>query len=259
MEKWSGKVAVVTGASVGIGRAIVINLAKHGINVVALSRRVEMIEKYVTELGGDLKGKIYSKKCDVSDLSSVETVFQWIEEQFQSISILVNNAAVVFCDDLTSEEEGIEKKFHSAMDTNLFGPLYCARAALKMLNKSGDHGIIININSVAGTKIVNFGGLGIYSASKFALRALSEHLQMELVRQNNSKIRISNICPAGVKTDMLKTVYKLVGDEVVELLEGGTIPVLKPEDIAQTVQFMLETPYAVHITELIVKSAGETV
>jgi NADP+-dependent farnesol dehydrogenase len=259
MKKWAGKVAVVTGASAGIGRAIVYNLVKHGINVVALDRRrVELIDEYAKELS-TLSGKIYAKKCDVSDLQSVQTTFKWIEEKFTSVSILVNNAAVIFPDDITKEEEGIEQKFRTVFDTNLFGPIYCARATIKMMKKSGDHGIIININSVAGTKTVDFAGLGFYSASKFALRSLSEHLHLELVRQNNRKIRISSICPAGVKTDMLKTAMKKAGVKALTLLEADVIPSLRPEDIAQTVQFLLETPVTVNIAELVVKSPGEAV
>lgn len=258
MEKWAGKVAVVTGASVGIGKAIVINLAKHGINVIAISRRVELIDEYVQELG-DISGKIYVRKCDISNLQSVQSTFKWIEEQFNSVSILVNNAAVLFPDDIMKDEEGIEAKFHTTFDTNLFGPIYCARETIKMLNKSGEHGIIININSVAGTKTVNFAGLGFYSASKYALISLSDHLHLELARQKNTKIRISNICPAGVKTDMLKQVMSLVSDQAVELLDADVIPSLKPEDIAQTVQFILETPVTVNIFQLIVKSPGEEV
>ena len=93
MEKWEGKLAVVTGASSGIGAAIVKDLAIAGINVVGLARRVEKIEKIITELK-EVTGKVYSHKCDVSDEVSVKSAFKWIEDTFGSIHILVNNAGI---------------------------------------------------------------------------------------------------------------------------------------------------------------------
>lgn len=95
MDKWIGKVAVVTGASSGIGEAIVKDFAKAGIHVVGLARRNEKIEEFAKKLG-DTPGKIYAQKCDVSDMESVKAAFKWIEQQFGSINILINNAAILY-------------------------------------------------------------------------------------------------------------------------------------------------------------------
>lgn len=112
MDKWKGKVAVVTGvSSIGIGREIVKKLVEHGVNVVGLARRVERVEvkssclilpwwnvcKLLQELANDLKsaaGKVYAFKCDVSSQQSVKSAFAWIEENVGGVSILVNNAGV---------------------------------------------------------------------------------------------------------------------------------------------------------------------
>lgn len=93
MEKWEGKLAVVTGASSGIGAAILKDLVKAGVNVVGLARRVEKVQEIINEVEG-VTGKVYAYKCDVSDLSSVKTAFKWIEDNFGSFQILVNNAGV---------------------------------------------------------------------------------------------------------------------------------------------------------------------
>jgi NADP+-dependent farnesol dehydrogenase len=118
MEKWEGKVAVVTGASAGIGEAIVKDFARNGINVVGLARRSEKIEEYASKLS-NLKGKIYAKKCDISDLDSVKSTFKWIEEKFGVINILVNNAAVLFYGDLTDESDEAEQGIENVQELEL--------------------------------------------------------------------------------------------------------------------------------------------
>ena len=94
MEKWVGKTAVVTGASAGIGAAIVRDLANAGVNVVALARRIEKLETLKIELEG-APGKVTIVGCDVSDKTSVETAFTAIEASFQTIHILINNAGII--------------------------------------------------------------------------------------------------------------------------------------------------------------------
>lgn len=88
---WKGKLAVVTGASAGIGAAIVEELAKAGINVVGLARRVSLIDEVIQNIG-TTPGKVYAYHCDVSDLQSIKAAFKWIEEKFGSMNILINNA-----------------------------------------------------------------------------------------------------------------------------------------------------------------------
>jgi NADP-dependent 3-hydroxy acid dehydrogenase YdfG len=91
MDKWKGKIACVTGASVGIGEAIVKDLAKNGIIVIGLARRPEKIEEFAKEVKD---GQIFAYKCDVSDLESVKSAFKWIEEKFGCLHILINNAGI---------------------------------------------------------------------------------------------------------------------------------------------------------------------
>jgi NADP+-dependent farnesol dehydrogenase len=93
MEKWRGKVAVVTGASAGIGAAIVRDLSKNGITVIGLARRAEKIEEFASELPSDY-GKVHGYCCDVSSLQSIKDAFKWIEEKFGFVNILVNNAGI---------------------------------------------------------------------------------------------------------------------------------------------------------------------
>jgi NADP+-dependent farnesol dehydrogenase len=255
MEKWEGKVAVVTGASAGIGEAIVKDFARNGINVVGLARRSEKIEEYASKLS-NLKGKIYAKKCDISDLDSVKSTFKWIEEKFGVINILVNNAAVLFYGDLTDESDEAEQGIENVINTNFKGSVSCTRAGIKLIKKSDEQGIIININSIAGHSVPNYPGLNIYSPTKFALRAFTEALRLELVQKDNTKIRVSNVSPGAVKTEMAFSSMKDQSPEIIEKIYES-ISFLLPEEVAQTVSFLLEVPYSVNITELTVKPTGE--
>jgi NADP+-dependent farnesol dehydrogenase len=256
MEKWEGKVAVVTGASAGIGEAIVKDFARNGINVVGLARRSEKIEEYANKFE-ESKGKIYAYKCDVSDLESVKSAFKWIEDKFGSISILVNNSGKIFNGDLTDQSDLAEQEINDTIDVNLKGVVNCTRAGIQLIEKSEDHGIIININSLSGHTVFNVPGLSIYPATKFAVRAFGETLRMELVRKN-SKIRVTNVSPGTVKTEMARNCIDYISPGILEKYEDS-IQWLKPEEIAQTIRFLLEVPHSVNITELTVKPTGEKI
>lgn len=249
MEKWSGKVAVVTGASAGIGEAVVKTLAKAGINVVGLARRSEKVEEIAKQCGST-PGKIYAQKCDVSDLNSVTEAFKWIEKKFGTISILVNNAGVAYKMQLLQEAE-ITEKLNSTINTNVIGLVHCTREAVRLIRKSEDYGIVVNVGSVAGHSIPYGHSLNAYAPSKFAVTALSETLRQELVLQGNEKIRVSNLSPGLVRTDM-STPANVDPDQH---FSGKSA--LNPDDVAQALTFLLETPYNVNITELTVKPVGE--
>lgn len=193
MEKWVGKLAVVTGASAGIGAAIVRDLARAGINVVGLARRVENIEAIISALG-ETPGKVYACKCDVSDLQSVKSAFAWIEGKFGSIQILVNNAGIgrnisILCDD------DVDEALKQVIDTNFTGLVQTTRQAYQLMKKTDDYGYIININSIVG-HVLPFPSNGasrsnVYSGTKHAVTATTEILRQELVCLKNDKIRVS--------------------------------------------------------------------
>lgn len=253
MEKWSGKFAVVTGASSGIGEAIVKDLATNGVNVIGLARRSEKVETIVKNLG-NVPGKVYAKKCDVSDLNSVKETFKWIEEKFGSIHILVNNAAILSKGKILDQGDDVTDKLNAVIKTNFTGLVHCTREAFRLIKKSDDYGMIININSVLGHTIpFSEARMNLYSPTKYALTAVSEVLRQELIAQNNDKVRVSNLSPGSVKTEIV-----VVGG----LAENkdrffDNIPHLQPEDVSQSVKFLLLTPYSVNITQLTIKPTGE--
>lgn len=193
MEKWAGKFAVVTGASAGIGAEILKDLARNGINVVGLARRPERIDDLAKSLG-DTSGKIYSYKCDVSDLQSIKNAFKWIEDKFGAISILVNNAGVVRNIKILTEED-VAEKLSEVINTNFAGLVLVTHEAFRLLKKSEDYGMIINVNSNMGHKVpfpTNKDiSHNVYTGSKFAVTATSEVLRQELINMENDKIRVT--------------------------------------------------------------------
>jgi NADP+-dependent farnesol dehydrogenase len=253
MEKWCGKIAVVTGASAGIGEAIIKDFARNGITVIGLARRSEKIEEIAKNLG-ETSGKIYARKCDISDLSSLKETFKWIEEKFGFIHILVNNAAIANMGKILDEGDDVTEKLNATINTNLTGLVHCTREAVRLIKKSEDYGLIVNINSVLG-HVIPFSGarMNLYAPTKYAITAVSEVLRQELIVSNNEKIRVSNLSPGSVKTDIIVTGgFAATKEEFFD-----TCPHLAAENVSQTVMFLLQTPYNVNISQLTIKPVGE--
>lgn len=193
MEKWVGKIAVVTGASAGIGAELVKDLAKAGLIVIGLARRPEKIQEIAEELG-EVAGKIYAYKCDVSKLESIKETFKLIEEKFGIIHIIINNAGVLRNIRILGEED-VSEKINEVINTNFTGLVHVTHEAYRLIKKSNDYGLIINVNSNAGHRI--FFPLNpkmshnVYHGTKFAVTATSEILRQELICQENDKVRVT--------------------------------------------------------------------
>lgn len=182
MDRWVGKVAVVTGASAGIGAAIAVDLVKAGLIVIGLARRKNLVEELRSQIPNETTGKLYSFECDVSNDSSVVAAFKWIEAEFGAIHVLVNNAGTVKGCAIT--DEGNEDILKSTLETNVWGLVLCTKKAVEIMKRAkviGAH--IININSVTGHNIPNVIHVrpyfNIYPATKFGVRAISEVLRQE--------------------------------------------------------------------------------
>nr|CAD7461194.1 unnamed protein product [Timema tahoe] len=250
MERWSGRVALVTGASAGIGAAIVRELVKNGLIVVGLARRAELVEELSTELKG-APGKLHALKGDVSKEEDILAAFDWVKKNLGRIDVLVNNAGVLYLSMLTDGETSHWKQI---FDLNVLGLSICTREAFKLMKEKGvDDGHIIHINSIDGHMPVVFPGMAHYFASKHAVTVLTEGLRRELV-QLGSKIRVTSISPGVVDTDMLRS---FTDDAQVS---KDMFSALKSEDIANAVTYALGTPPHVqvrYIHEIIIKPIGE--
>ena len=239
--KLEGKVAIVTGASSGIGEATAIALAKEGAVVVLAARRTERLEniKNLIEFQG---GKAISMQVDVSMKEQVENMVHQVKNQFGKIDILVNNAGIML---LSFFNKGKVEEWERMIDVNIKGVLYGLNAVLPIM-KEQRTGHIINIASIAGFKV--FPSSSVYSATKYAVRAITEGLRIELADQPG--IRITTISPGAVATELTSHIT----DEVVaKSFATRKMVSLNSEDIANAVIYAATQPDHVDVNEMIVR------
>ncbi|XP_071878284.1 farnesol dehydrogenase-like [Bombus fervidus] len=240
MNRWSGKVALVSGSSGGIGLAISKALASHGIIVVGLARRMDKLHEATADIGKD---KFFPIECDVTNEEDILKVFKWIDEKFGRFDILVNNAGVA-CDKPIIDSK--TEEYRRVIDTNLIAPAIFAREAVKSMKKCNACGHIINISSIAGLHLEAIAvPIGMYGPSKYGLRALGIELRHE-INAAKLNVKITNISPGAVMTDMIKGVQDAVSNNFI----------LKVGDIAEAVIFALGTPETVEIPEITVIPHG---
>lgn len=187
MDRWKGKVAVVTGSSAGIGAQIVIDLANAGMIVVGLARRKERVEA----LKSQTKGIIHAVQCDVTSEADIVNTFKWVTDNLGGVDVLVNNAGILRLTKLI--EPGNTSKIQEVLDTNVMGVVLCTREAFQSMKSRNVDGHIIIINSIAGHQVPNIPGmpsLNIYPPSKHAVTAITEVLRLEF-QSEGSKTKIT--------------------------------------------------------------------
>ncbi|KAF5298283.1 hypothetical protein FQR65_LT09794 [Abscondita terminalis] len=243
LERWIGKLAVVSGASSGIGEAISIQLVKAGVHVLGTARGKERLVN-VAERLKDEKGKFYYFVADFSKEEDILSAFKWAEENVGPVHILVNNAGVRRATNLVSGDTELWKDI---IDTNVLGLCIATREALKIMNKNNISGHIIHINSVNGHKVCYNSQSSVYPASKFAVTALTETLRQEL-NSMGSKTKVTSISPGYVETNFRRAS---------NLKSYDNFPALESEDVADAVAYVLGTPPHVQVHELIIKPVGE--
>lgn len=249
MDRWLNKIAVVTGASAGIGAAIAVDLAKQGMIVIALARRVERVEQLKQRIPTQSKGMLYARQCDVSKEEEVKSTFGWIKNKFGGIDVLVNNAGVVRSADLVDLDN--TQKIREVIDTNIMGVVFCTREAFQSMKSRNVDGHIVLINSIAGHSVPYFAGVmpsfNIYPCSKHAITAMTEVLRQEFQSQG-TKVKVTSISPGVVETEIFQP-------EQLDLIK--TMPHLNSEDISAAVLYVLGTPPHVQVHELTIKPIGE--
>jgi 3-oxoacyl-[acyl-carrier protein] reductase len=230
MESLSGKVAVVTGGTRGIGRAIAEHLLREGAAVVICGRSRESVDAAVAAM--QPLGKIVGFAADVTRVDDVQRFFQSVDTEFGGLDILVNNAgAAVFrkVGEMTTED------WHRNIDLNLNGSFYCSREALTRFQRRGG-GFIVNISSLAGKNAFT-GGAG-YNAAKAGLNLFAEAMMLDH-RQDN--VRVCSIMPGSVDTEFSGHPGKRSGD---------TSWMIAPDDVAEMVIVALRIPARTMISRI---------
>ena len=218
----SGKTAIVTGGTKGIGRAIAESLVRAGVNVSISARHEGDIKRAVKELNEPGNGRAAGFICDVRDEAQVRSYFAQTVETFGGVDILVNNAGI---GQFGPVESTSGDDFRAVIETNLCGVFYCCHEAIPLMKQRGG-GYIFNISSLAGTNA--HPQMAAYNASKFGLNGFSEALMQEIRHDN---IKVSYIMPGSVNTGF-----------------GGDQPSdekswqLQPQDVARAVMDLLSYP-----------------
>jgi len=230
MENLTGKVALVTGAGKGIGRAVAVALAKEGVQVGLLARTESQLREVAAEVEA-AGSKAAVVTADITDLEAVEAAVAQVQQQLGPIDILINNAGTASFGkflELTPEQ------WEHIIRVNLMGVYYATRAVLPSMidRQTGD---ILNVSSTAGQR--GAAATSAYSASKFAVLGLTESLMQE-VRKHN--IRVSALTPSTVATELAVEL---------KLTDGNPEKVMQPEDLAELIVMQLKLNRRVFVKE----------
>jgi NADP-dependent 3-hydroxy acid dehydrogenase YdfG len=237
-----GKVALITGASSGIGAATALKLAANGAKVGLAARRADRLTQLVAEIE-KAGGQAIALEMDVVDNASVEAGVSKLVEAFGTVDILFNNAGLMPLSDIDMLKTD---EWHRMVDVNIKGVLNTTAAVLPhMIGRKSGH--IVNTSSIAGRKV--FAGLSVYCATKHAITALSDGMRIELSKKHN--IRVTCVQPGAVETELYDQISDPAARQQMDDLKTQ-MEFLKAEDIAETVLFALQSPRHMDIAEVFV-------
>jgi len=236
------KVAIITGASSGIGYATALALSNAGAKVAIGARRVDRLEELAKKISAD-GGEVFYQKLDVTQRSECENFAKAVLEKWGSIDILVNNAGLM---PLSLFKSLKVDEWDRMIDVNIKGVLYCTGSViLHMKEKKSGH--IVNLSSVAGRTVFPTGT--VYCATKHAITAFSEGLRQEFSARSN--IRVTSIEPGVVATELTDTIT----DESLQgfIENAKKMETLQAKDIANAILYAVESPSHVNVNEVLIR------
>ncbi len=241
------KIAIITGATAGIGRATALLLAKNKYDVILTGRRKDRLNELEKEIRKVTDADVLILHFDVRDLSAVKRAIDSLQDKWRNVDVLVNNAGLAV--GMNHIDDGVVDDWERMIDTNIKGLLYITREVSPLM-ASRKSGHIINIGSVAGKEVYENGN--VYCATKHAVDALSKSMRIDLLKHN---IRVSNIAPGMVDTEFSTVRFKGDAERAGKVYHGFTP--LYAEDIAETILFVLTRPPHVNINDLLIMPAAQ--
>jgi 17beta-estradiol 17-dehydrogenase / 3beta-hydroxysteroid 3-dehydrogenase len=245
LARWRGKVALVTGASAGIGAAIARALASHGLRVAAVARRAERLQALCAELQA-LGSEALAVPADLAAPDGPARAFAQVRSRWGGVDVLVNNAGLGHR--VPVSEAGWDD-LQRLLDVNVRAATRCIQEALRDMEGKTD-AAIVNISSIAGHRVPPGHGATFYAATKHALKAVTDGLRIELVAKG-SPIKIGMISPGMVESE-----FHDVADPSGHS-PGYAFPPLKAEDIADALLYMLAVPRHVQINDIVLRSVHQ--
>jgi NADP-dependent 3-hydroxy acid dehydrogenase YdfG len=240
------KVAIVTGASSGIGYATSLTLSKAGVRVAIGARRTDRLQELEKQIIKN-NGEVFTQKLDVTSKSDCDSIVNAVVKKWGKVDILINNAGLM---PLSYFKNGKVEEWEQMIDVNIKGVLYCTSAVIPyMLDEKSGH--IVNISSIAG-RIV-FAGGSVYCATKHAITAFSEGLRKELSPKYN--IRVTCIEPGGVSTELPESITDESMKKFIQAFKN--MEILQSEDIANAILYAIETPNHVNVNEILIRPTSQ--
>jgi NADP-dependent 3-hydroxy acid dehydrogenase YdfG len=239
------KVALVTGAGQGIGRAIALRLARDGFALAMADINPSALAAVTAEIEA-AGGQALALPADLSQLAEVQRVVAAAAAGLGRLDVLVNNAGVML---LGPIENAPTEEWRRMIHVNLFGVLYCTHAALPIMHSQGE-GHIVNVSSVAGR--VARAGSGVYNLTKFGVGAFSESLRQECVAMG---VRVSVIEPGAVATELAAHNRPEVLEQMAKRFAGVTR--LSADEIADAILYTISRPPNVSVNEVLIRPSGQ--
>ncbi|MBB5686566.1 SDR family oxidoreductase [Sphingobium boeckii] len=238
MTPLHNKIILITGASSGIGEATARHLAALGAHVVLGARRTQRLEALVAEIRSS-GGRASFRALDVTDPASMNAFIDFALEINGTIDTLINNAGVM---PLSPFAAGKVLEWNRMIDVNIRGVLHGIAAALPVMKRQG-HGHFVNLSSIGGHRV--WQSCGVYSATKFAVRAISEGLRLE-----HDDIRVTIVSPGVVESELADTISD---PQAREDMRAFRAIALSPDAIARAIGYVVSEPDDVDVNEIIVR------
>ncbi|HPD96489.1 MAG: SDR family NAD(P)-dependent oxidoreductase [Bacteroidales bacterium] len=234
------RIALITGATSGIGRATALKLAQGDFNLIVTGRRKDRLEELKKEIEVKYKKDVHILNFDIRSNEQVEKAIDSLPERWRKIDVLVNNAGLAV--GLNHIQDGVIDDWERMIDTNVKGVLYITRkVAPLMVERESGH--IVNIGSIAGVSVYENGN--VYCATKHAMHALSQGMREDMLKHN---IKVTEIRPGMLETEF--SIIRFKGDaEKAKNTYKGVTP-LFAEDIAESINFVLSQPAHVCINDI---------
>jgi NADP-dependent 3-hydroxy acid dehydrogenase YdfG len=250
-ESLEGTVALVTGASSGIGEATATALASAGASVALVARRADRLEALAEQIR-DAGGAALPIEADVSSPDQASSAVERTVSELGRLDTLINNAGVML---LGPIEDAPLEEWQRMLDVNVAGLLYCAHAALPHLLRAADDGPrrvadIVNVSSVAGR--VARAGSGVYNLTKHGIGAFSESLRQELASRH---VRVSLIEPGAVATELRSHNRPEIQEQIEKRF--ASVEVMQADDIAEAIMFIISRPRRVAVNEVLIRPSEQ--
>ncbi|MDX2443116.1 MAG: SDR family NAD(P)-dependent oxidoreductase [Bacteroidales bacterium] len=241
------RIALITGATSGIGEATAVKFASEGLNLILTGRRAEILEKLKNELILKYKIEVLALPFDVRINKEVISAFKKLGDKWNKIDILVNNAGLA--SGLDFIQEGDLEDWDRMIDTNVKGLLYVSRAILPLMIKSGS-GHVINIASTAAKEVYEKGN--VYCASKHAVDAISKGMRIDLLKEG---IKVTSVNPGLVETEF--SIVRFHGDKEKAKIPYNGMKPLTGEDVANVIWYAINLPEHVNINDIVLTATSQ--